>query len=165
MTVLHCQYHTTTQYCLSRIRSIYSRNKQSQIVEMERESSLPFNELHCNTKLHLSHHFQTDNWPPAAHTDSMPDACPKPSLCGGNTGRGEVEEGRDCTVFASHLQCIQKSCSFPLLLTCPVLLQLADISYMGVLFIFYCYASYHHYCRHRCLAQGRGKPLQTCHLL
>lgn len=28
MTVLHCQHHATTQHCLSRIRSIYSRNKQ-----------------------------------------------------------------------------------------------------------------------------------------
>lgn len=136
----------------------------NQRVEGERESSLPFNELHCNTKLHLSHHFQTDNRPPAACIYSTPDACSKHSLCGGNTDGGEVCVG-DCTVFASHLHCIQKSCSFLLLLTCQVMLQLADLSYMGVLFIFYYYSSYHHYCRHRCLAQGRGELLKTGHLL
>lgn len=91
MTVLHCQYHTTTQHCLSRTRSIYSRNKQPQRVEGERESSLPFNKLHCNTKLHLSHHFQTDNRPPAACIHSTPDVCSKQSLWWKYRQRGSVE--------------------------------------------------------------------------
>lgn len=83
--------------------------------EGERKSNLHFNELDFNTKLHLVHHFQTDDRPPGAGKYSMPDAYSKHSLCGGNVGGGKC--GGDLTEQE------QKSCSFLLLLTCPVLLQ------------------------------------------
>lgn len=48
-------------------------------VEGERKSNLPFNELDCNIKLHLVHHFQTDNRPPAVSKYDMPDVYSKHS--------------------------------------------------------------------------------------
>lgn len=57
--------------------------------------------------------------------------------------------------MCQHLHSTQKNCSFLLLLTCQVLLQLAHLSYMGVLFIFYDCSRYYHYCQPRFLAQGR----------
>lgn len=77
---------------------------------------------------------------------------------------GEKRVGWGCRAFASYQHCIQKSYSLLPLLTCQALLQLAGLSYMGVLFIFYYYSSYYHYCRHRYLAQGR-ELLRTCHPL
>lgn len=57
--------------------------------------------------------------------------------------------------MCQHLHSTQRNCSFLLLLTCQVLLQPAHLSYMGVLFIFYDYSSYYHYCQPGFLAQGR----------
>lgn len=77
-------------------------------VEGERKSNLPFNEPDGNIKLHLVHHFQTDDRSPAAGKYSMPDAYSKHNFCGGNVG-GEKRVG-DSTEME------QKSCSFLLLL-------------------------------------------------
>lgn len=154
MTVLHCQYHATTQHCLSRIRSIYSRNKQ---VCFLMNFTTPPN---CTSVIFSRQ--TTDNGPPATYTYSTPDACCKQSSW------WKCRQGESMCVglyvFASQLHCIQKCCSFFLLLTCQVLLHLADLSNMEVLFIFYYHSSYYHYCSRRCLARGR-ELLKACQLL
>lgn len=93
-------------------------------VEGERQNNLPFNELDCNIKLHLVHHFQTDNRPPAVGKYGMPDAYSKHSLCGGKCV-GEKYRNRTEKLFLSSLA--------------PAINELH-----GCTFFFYFYTSYHH---------------------
>lgn len=112
-------------------------------VEGERKSNLPSNELDCNIKLHLVHHLETDNRPPAAGKYSIPDS--KHSLCAGNMGGGK------CVRDSTEME--QKSCSFSCSshkLTAWLLFFFSIIIPTSTM--------------HRGLAQGKGKELKT-HLL
>lgn len=104
-------------------------------VEGERKSNLHFNELDCNTKLHLVHHFQTDDRPPGAGKYSMPDAYSKHSLCGGNVGGRKCRGGPYRTgtkkLFLSSLADLSSSAA-------------AITELHGCSFFFYYYSSYHH---------------------